>query len=112
MLRSQKKYEVTILLSSYTAKIIDSEVLNKLQHNSLAITNYKLDGLKYGFIELDQNFKYLKGNEKETETGHISIGAYSVEGKSFFDYSEFDDKFAEFVEIEFRCFECEILLGI
>ena len=66
--------------------IIDSEVLNKLQHNSLAITNYKLDGLKYGFIELDQNFKYLKGNEKETETGHISIGAYSVEGKSFFDY--------------------------
>jgi hypothetical protein len=66
--------------------IIDSGVLNKLQHNSLAITNYKLDGLKYGFIELDQNFKYLKGNEKETETGHISIGAYSVEGKSFFDY--------------------------
>jgi hypothetical protein len=66
--------------------IIDSEVLNKLQHNSLAITNYKLDGLKYGFIELDQNFKYLKGNEKETETGHISIGAYSVEGKSFYDY--------------------------
>ena len=66
--------------------IIDSEVLNKLQHNSLAITNYKLDGLKYGFIELDQNFKYLKGNEKETETGHISIGAYSVEGKPFFDY--------------------------
>lgn len=66
--------------------IIDSEVLNKLQHNSLAITNYKLDGLKYGFIELDQNFRYLKGNEKETETGHISIGAYSVEGKSFFDY--------------------------
>ena len=66
--------------------IIDSEVLNKLQHNSLAITNYKLDGLKYGFIELDQNFKYLKGNEKETKTGHISIGAYSVEGKSFFDY--------------------------
>jgi hypothetical protein len=66
--------------------IIDSEVLNKLQHNSLAITNYKLDGLKYGFVELDQNFRYLKGNEKETETGHISIGAYSVEGKSFFDY--------------------------
>lgn len=66
--------------------IIDSEVLNKLQHNSLAITNYKLDGLKYGFIELDQNFKYLKGNEKETETGHISIGAYSVEGKSFYNY--------------------------
>lgn len=66
--------------------IIDSGVLNKLQYNSLAITNYKLDGLKYGFIELDQNFKYLKGNEKKTETGHISIGAYSVEGKPFFDY--------------------------
>ena len=66
--------------------IIDSEVLNRLESNSLAITNYKLDGLKYGFIELDQNFTYLKGNEKQTETGHISIGAYSVNTNKFCEY--------------------------
>lgn len=66
--------------------IIDSEVLDKLENNSLAITNYKLDGLKYGFIELDQNFNYLNGNEKITETGHISIGAYSVNTNEFFNY--------------------------
>jgi hypothetical protein len=68
--------------------IIESNVLEKLNNNSLAITNYKLDGKKYGFIELDQNFNYLKGNEKETETGHISIGAYSVNGFEFDKYLE------------------------
>lgn len=68
--------------------IIESNVLEKLNNNSLAITNYKLDGKKYGFIELDQNFNYLKGNEKETETGHISIGAYSVNGFEFNKYLE------------------------
>lgn len=66
--------------------IIKKEVLDKLKQNSLAITNYKLDGKKYGFVELDQNFNYLKGNEKETETGHISIGAYSVNSYEFNDY--------------------------
>ena len=66
--------------------IIEKEVLDKLEQNSLAITNYKLDGKKYGFVELDQNFNYLKGNEKETETGHISIGAYSVCGPEFNNY--------------------------
>lgn len=66
--------------------IINPEVLDKLDNNSLAVTNYKLDGLKYGFIELDQNFVYLKGNEKQTETGHISIGAYSVNTDEFSNY--------------------------
>jgi hypothetical protein len=66
--------------------IIESNVLNKLEQNSLAITNYKLDGLKYGFIELDQNFNYLLGNEKTKETGHISIGAYSVNKNEFNKY--------------------------
>lgn len=68
--------------------IIDSYVLDKLDNNSLAITNYKLDGLKYGFVELDQNFNYIKGNEKEMETGHITIGAYCVNNKSFCEYIE------------------------
>jgi hypothetical protein len=66
--------------------IIDSAVLNSLSENSLAITNYKLDGLKYGFIQLDQNFKYVLGNEKMKETGHISIGAYSVNRDEFNQY--------------------------
>jgi choline kinase len=66
--------------------IIEKEVLDKLEQNSLAITNYKLDGKKYGFVELDQYFNYLKGNEKETETGHISIGAYSVYSPEFNNY--------------------------
>jgi hypothetical protein len=81
-----KGFESTIIHDCDT--IIESYVLNKLENNSLAITNYKSDGLKYGFVELDQNFKYVKGNEKEMETGHITIGAYSVNNKSFCEYLE------------------------
>jgi len=66
--------------------IIESNVLDKLHSDSLAITNYKLDGLKYGFVELDQDFNYLNGNEKTKETGHISIGAYSVDTNNFNNY--------------------------
>lgn len=68
--------------------IIESNVLSELDNNSLAITNYKLDGLKYGFVELDRNFGYLTGNEKQKETGHISIGAYSVKVDEFNNYLE------------------------
>jgi choline kinase len=68
--------------------IINSEVLNKLERNSLVISNYKMDGKKYGFIELDSNFKYIKGNEKITETGHVSIGAYCVKIEEFKKYLE------------------------
>lgn len=66
--------------------IIGYKVLGELNRNSLAITTYKLDGLKYGFVELDENFKYIKGNEKLMETGHISIGAYSVDSSEFVNY--------------------------
>jgi hypothetical protein len=63
--------------------IIDSDVLIELDSNSLAITNYKFDGLKYGFIELDKNFNYIFGNEKIKEEAYITIGAYSVSNKDF-----------------------------
>ena len=68
--------------------IIDSEILKKLKGDSLTITNYKLDGKKYGFVDLDSNFNYLKGNEKIMETGHISIGAYCVNIERFKIYLE------------------------
>jgi hypothetical protein len=81
-----KEFETTIIHDCDT--IIEPYVLGKLNYDSLAITNYKLDGLKYGFVELDQNFNYIKGNEKEYETGHIAIGAYSVVNKFFCEYLE------------------------
>jgi len=81
-----KQYDSIIIHDCDT--IIESDVLGELNNNSLAITNYKLDGLKYGFIELDKNFNYLTGNEKEKETGHISIGAYSVKVNEFTKYLE------------------------
>jgi len=68
--------------------IIESSILSKLDLNSLAITNYKLDGLKYGFIELDSSLRYIWGNEKIKETGHITIGAYSVKTDEFIEYME------------------------
>ena len=37
---------------------------------------------------ISHNFKYIKGNEKEKETGHITIGAYSVVIDSFCKYLE------------------------
>jgi hypothetical protein len=64
--------------------VIDREVLGEMRNNSLAVASYRRDGLKYGFVELDRKMKYLKGNEKEKEEGHVSIGAYSV------CYSEFN----------------------
>lgn len=66
--------------------IIEDDILRSLKGNSLAVTNYKFDGLKYGFIELDRNFKYIKGNEKTKEEAYITIGAYSVVSKDFFNY--------------------------
>jgi hypothetical protein len=78
------EYKSTIIHDCDT--IIDSEVLSRLNEDSLVISNYKLDGLKYGFIELDHNLEYLKGNEKKQETGHISIGAYSVNNQHFNKY--------------------------
>jgi hypothetical protein len=66
--------------------IIEPDVLGRLQEDSVAITNYKLDGLKYGFVGLDHNFNYIKGNEKEEETGHITIGGYSVRTNLFSKY--------------------------
>ena len=78
------KYESVTIHDCDT--IIESEVLKALELNSVAITNYKLDGLKYGFVSLDNNFNYLSGNEKEFETGHITIGAYSVKTSEFIKY--------------------------
>ncbi len=80
------KYTSTIIHDCDT--IIEPDVLSKLEKNSIAITNYKLDGLKYGFVGLDHNFTYIKGNEKKKETGHITIGAYSVTTDSFCKYLE------------------------
>ena len=79
-----EKYNSVIIHDCDT--IIDSQVLKNLNNNSVAITNYKLDGLKYGFVNLDNNFKYLNGNEKKKETGHITIGAYCVNVKEYNQY--------------------------
>jgi len=68
--------------------IIETEILKKLKDNSLAVTNYKFDGLKYGFIDLDSNFKYIKGNEKIKEEAYITIGAYCVSNYQFSKYLE------------------------
>lgn len=84
------KYESVIIHDCDT--IIEPLVLKDLKHNSVAITNYKLDGLKYGFVNLDPNFNYLSGNEKETETGHITIGAYCVNAKEYNKYLEWATK--------------------
>ena len=66
--------------------IIESDVLGELRDNSLAITHYKFDGMKYGFVEIDKKMRYLEGNEKKKIQGHISIGAYSVLTLNFLDY--------------------------
>ncbi len=68
--------------------VIDRDVLEEMKGNSLAVASYRGDGLKYGFIELDKKMRYLKGNEKEKEEGHISIGAYSVYYREFNSYLE------------------------
>jgi len=66
--------------------IINSDILHNLYNNCIAVTNYKFDGMKYGFVELDSNFKYITSNEKIKETPYISIGAYCVNVKEFNDY--------------------------
>jgi len=84
------KYNSVIIHDCDT--IIESQVLKDLDNNSLTITNYKLDGLKYGFVNLNSNFGYLNGNEKEKETGHITIGAYCVNTKEYNNYLKEADK--------------------
>jgi len=68
--------------------IVNADTLEKLHGNSIAVSTYKNDGLRYGFIELDEKFQFIKGNEKEYETDYISIGAYSVILDQFNKYIE------------------------
>ena len=84
------KYDSVVIHDCDT--IIESKVLKNLNNNSIAITNYKLDGLKYGFVSLDNNFKFLHGNEKKEETGHITIGAYCVNVKEYNNYLSWASK--------------------
>lgn len=71
--------------------IIKDNILKKLNDNSLVVTHYKMDGLKYGFVDLDEDFKYILGNEKKVEKNFITIGAYSVKTNDFIDFSNFNN---------------------
>jgi molybdopterin-guanine dinucleotide biosynthesis protein A len=71
--------------------IIKDNILKKINDNSLVVTHYKMDGLKYGFVDLDEDFKYILGNEKKVEKNYITIGAYSVKTNDFFDFLNFNN---------------------
>lgn len=71
--------------------IIKDNILKKLNDNSLVVTHYKMDGLKYGFVDLDEDFKYILGNEKKVEKNYITIGAYSVKTNDFVDFLNFNN---------------------
>jgi hypothetical protein len=77
-----------INFNSSGCEVIYCDVLEEMFGNSLAITHYKFDGMKYGFVEIDRKMRYLKGNEKQKIQGHITIGAYSVLTENFLDYLE------------------------
>jgi choline kinase len=75
-------------LASYDTIIVhDCDVLfnhntiTAMEGNMISVAHYKGDGLKYGFIEVDQHFKYKSGNEKRTEAEYITSGLYSFETK-------------------------------
>ena len=74
-------YDSILVLDSDV--IISHEVLKFLNGNSLAVGPYKYDGKKYGFIDVSPSFEYVFGNEKEKETNYITVGAYSLDRKSF-----------------------------
>jgi molybdopterin-guanine dinucleotide biosynthesis protein A len=71
--------------------IIKDNILKKLNENSLVVTHYKMDGLKYGFVDLDEDFKYILGNEKKVEKNYITIGTYSVKTNDFVDFLNFNN---------------------
>jgi len=79
-----KDYHSILILDSDV--IIKSEVLKHLKGNSIAVGSYHFDDKKYGFIEVDPSFNYISGNEKEKETNHITVGAYSVLYSTFLEY--------------------------
>ena len=37
-------------------------------------------------LKVDPSFNYISGNEKEKETNHITVGAYSVLYSTFLEY--------------------------
>jgi hypothetical protein len=79
-----KKYDSVLILDSDV--LINYNVLKHLNGDSIAVGIYKNDGKKYGFVNLDPLFKFISGNEKTKEHSHITIGAYSVNTKSFIEY--------------------------
>jgi choline kinase len=66
--------------------IIKHNILKMLKENSLVVTLYKKDGLKYGFVELDEKFDYIIGNEKIKEQDYITIGCYCVDTNQFMEF--------------------------
>lgn len=63
--------------------IFPSEHLASISGNTISVSLYKGDGLKYGFVSVDEKLEYKIGNEKESQSEFITTGVYACDFKSF-----------------------------
>lgn len=68
--------------------LFDVDIIAAMEGDMLSVAPYKGDGLKYGFIEIDNRLMYKTGNEKKTEAPYIASGLYAVKTKSIKQFIE------------------------
>lgn len=52
-------------------------MLKLMEEDSISVSIYPKDEKKYGFVDIDEKFSYLNGNEKRKEAPLITTGLYS-----------------------------------
>jgi dTDP-glucose pyrophosphorylase len=57
--------------------LFEEDMLASMQDDAISVSFYRKDGKKYGFVDIDENFSYLVGNEKQREAPFITTGLYS-----------------------------------
>lgn len=72
--------------------LFQAEMIAAMNDDMIAVSHYKGDGMKYGFVELDKDFAYKHGNEKETATPYITAGMYAVNRERIADFIDANKK--------------------
>lgn len=54
-----------------------ANMLKMMDEDSISVSIYQKDEKKYGFVDIDEKFCYLNGNEKQKEAPLITTGLYS-----------------------------------
>jgi choline kinase len=62
--------------------LFPEDMLQSMDEDAISVSIYPKDEKKYGFVDIDKNFSYLNGNEKQKEAPFVATGLYSFRRRS------------------------------